>query len=133
VKITEHFYSEEFACKDNTLYPNEWIITRLEPLCDMLERIRIEFAKPIKISSGYRTLNYNRKIGGAQASQHMQGRAADIFIPGVNPSALYNRIKSLHSQGLIILGGIGSYPTFTHIDTRPGNRLSVWTGTRTEN
>ena len=41
-----------------------------------------EFAQqPIIITSGYRCNALNVKVGGAYASQHTLGEAADIFIP----------------------------------------------------
>ena len=37
--------------------------------------------QPIIISSGYRCNQLNIKVGGAYASQHTLGEAADIYIP----------------------------------------------------
>jgi hypothetical protein len=37
---------------------------------------------PLKISSGYRSAQLNKAVGGVSNSQHMKGEAADINIEG---------------------------------------------------
>ena len=79
-----------------------------------LEVLRYELGnKPIEINSGYRTVPYNKAVGGASNSRHIYGRAADIVIDGVNPG-----IVQKHANDLFANGGLGHYNTFTHVDTR---------------
>ena len=48
-----------------------------------LQPLRDLFGWPILVNSGYRCLELNRRIGGAQRSQHCRGEAADIRLaPG---------------------------------------------------
>lgn len=47
----------------------------LQPLRDLLKT-------PIVISSGYRSPEVNRAVGGATNSEHMLGQAADLTVPG---------------------------------------------------
>jgi hypothetical protein len=47
----------------------------------VLESLRAFAGQPIIISSGYRCRQLNVKVGGAYASQHTLGEAADIYIP----------------------------------------------------
>jgi uncharacterized protein YcbK (DUF882 family) len=115
-----------------------WLDARLRPLCETLEVIRAFFGKPVHVNSGYRTPAYNGRLkGAASASQHMQGRAADIVIAGVDPYEVYKGVISLFRAGkLPHLGGLGSYPTFTHVDVRPrpaDNHVAQWYGGRTSN
>lgn len=136
MKVTEHFSVSEFACKDGSSYPVEWIETRLHTLCEVLELVRAEFGAAIRISSGYRTSAYNTKIGGALNSKHVRGEAADIVVVGVGVETVQARIHALYRLGrLPKLGGLGKYSTFTHVDVRPrvGDRLSTWFGARKEN
>ena len=107
-QVTAHFKLKEFACKNS-----EAVIVS-ENLCYVLEAVRAHFGKPVVVNSGYRTPEYNAKIGGAVKSQHMLGMAADIHISGVKPSdvAAYARVL------MPTYGGIGIYSTFTHIDVR---------------
>jgi len=133
VRITQHFRSEEFDCRDGTAYPARWIESRLRPLCEQLELIRAELGgRGISITSGFRTPEYNRSIGGARASQHMDGRAADFVVAGRTPQIVHDRVLAMYNAELLEIGGLGLYPRFTHIDVRQGDRLARWGGSRIE-
>lgn len=88
LRLTPHFTVAEFERSatavanhiDNTV-PSQFI-PALEQLCKtILEPLRAFAQQPIIISSGYRCNALNVKVGGAYASQHTLGEAADIFIP----------------------------------------------------
>ena len=49
-----------------------------EEILHMLDAVRKEYGKPIKINSGYRTEARNKKIGGVPNSSHLKGLAVDI-------------------------------------------------------
>lgn len=62
---------------DNT--PNAEIVNNLEQLVDnILDPLREEYGKPIKVNSGYRSQALNDAVGGSKTSQHKYGLAADI-------------------------------------------------------
>ena len=62
---------------DNT--PTAAVIENLQALCEnVLEPVRRRFGRTI-ISSGYRCEELNRRVGGAEGSQHLRGEAADIY------------------------------------------------------
>lgn len=133
IAVTPHFCLGEFSCHDagGTPYPGHWIEERLRPLCETLEMIREAVGGPVAILSGYRTEAYNRSIGGAKLSQHVQGRAADIRCARLKTPELHMLIDSLYRAGkLPHLGGLGRYVNFVHVDVRQGPRLARWTGTR---
>lgn len=44
----------------------------------VLDPLREAWGKPIRVNSGYRSAELNRKVGGAATSQHLRGEAADI-------------------------------------------------------
>lgn len=130
-RITHNFSMEEFACRDGTPYPSEWVPHRLRPLCLDLEVIRGHIGGPLYITSGYRTPDYNAAIRGARRSQHLEGRAADIFSPASNAQHLSRVIHGLYRRGEFNhIHAIGSYPTFVHVDVRPSSRLVTWGGSR---
>ena len=133
MQITPHFKLSEFQCRDGAPYPERWIASRLRPLCEQLEILRQHLGAPITISSGYRTPEYNRRIGGARQSQHVEGRAADIIVKGIRADRVHALALTLHTNGDLKLGGLGQYPTFTHLDIRPGTRLARWGGSRAKN
>lgn len=127
----------ELACKDGTPYPLEWRASRARDLAIVFERVRAIYNKPVTIGSAYRTPAHNRKVGGAQNSQHVQGRALDLYPPtGVTIAAFQHSVRKLADQmvreGNDLIGGIGYYPTFVHVDIRGGvgSPLIVWWGNR---
>lgn len=76
----------------------------------------------IDIVCGYRTPKTNAALrqnssrtGVAEHSQHMEGHAIDIRVPGVSTVALRDAALSLHA------GGVGYYPVsqFVHVDVGP--------------
>lgn len=74
---------------------------------------------PINVSSGYRSPASNATVGGAKQSYHMRGMACDISHPSKPPSAFQGAARALKR------GGVGSYNTFTHVDTGP---VRTWNG-----
>ncbi|MGL5285927.1 MAG: D-Ala-D-Ala carboxypeptidase family metallohydrolase [Aeromonas sp.] len=80
--------------------------------------VRIHFGKPVTITSGARCVAHNKAVGGASVSQHPQKRALDIKVSGVAPAAVQAWIIETFP-----LVSVGKGETFTHIDTRPGNRV----------
>lgn len=137
MRLTDHFSLAEFAQParhgfQSEPYPREWVNDRLLPLCAALELIRDALRSPITVLSGYRSEAYNRcpAVRGARNSQHVQGRAADIRVPGIAPEAVHEVALVLHEHGTIRLGGLGLYPSWCHVDIRPGKRLARWTGSR---
>jgi uncharacterized protein YcbK (DUF882 family) len=117
-QVSEHFKVKEFAQKD---FRCDKVIVDSE-LINILEDIRAHFNKPVNITSGYRTPEYNAKIGGVKNSQHTKGTAADIKVKGVPARKVQEYLKHKYWDRY----GIGSYLTFTHIDTRA--KKARWRG-----
>jgi uncharacterized protein YcbK (DUF882 family) len=134
MEITSHFSLKEFKQParhglPELPYPEEWITTRLVPLCNQLELIRSALGdKPITIISGYRSLDYNNAIKGSKKSQHMEGLAADIEVKGINALEVHDLIFKLYQDKKIQIGGLGRYNTFTHVDIRNESKLVTWDG-----
>jgi hypothetical protein len=61
---------------DNT--PDADLVDNLRLLAEGLEQVRMLTGFPLEISSGYRSSELNRRVGGAKSSQHTQGLAADF-------------------------------------------------------
>jgi uncharacterized protein YcbK (DUF882 family) len=79
-----------------------------------LEMIRNHFGRPVKVTSGYRCTNYNKQVGGAPDSRHLQGLAVDVVVVGIPPKMVYNFLDHHFPDSF----GLGLYNTFTHVDVR---------------
>ena len=109
-KLSPHFTLGEMT-KSNShpeVYniPSHEAIANLKRLCGWLEVLRERYneryvldqttpgpsylgGEPIRINSGYRSPQLNRKIGGAATSNHLTGCAADIKVAGMEQALRY--------------------------------------------
>lgn len=62
---------------DNAHYP-DWARKLDKTVYDLVIKLQDYSPQPIKVTSGYRTPEHNRKIGGVSKSAHCQGLAVDI-------------------------------------------------------
>jgi uncharacterized protein YcbK (DUF882 family) len=130
-KISPHLTLEEIACHDpeRTPYPAAWRLTRLPPLLTAYELVRGLRDLPVAVLSGYRTKEWNAAVGGAERSQHVEGRALDLKPPeGVAVQDFWEDILRIaHRAGIT---GVGYAPPseggYVHIDIRPSPRLVQW-------
>ena len=113
IQLTPNFNLREFACKgqkcgcENAVKVDPELIRRLQAM-------RNETGKPIKIVSGYRCPTHNRREGGATGSQHLFGRATDIFIVGMPLQEQYDLVEKYFPDG-----GVGTGASWgVHVDTR---------------
>ena len=90
MQLSPHFKLAEFTKSQKAIRngipnrPRQNHIAALKLLCEqVLEPVRQHFGKPVFISSGYRSPELNRAVGGSTRSQHRRGEAADFEIPGV--------------------------------------------------
>lgn len=103
-----NFTPKEIACK------GDGMILIDEPSLDKLQKMRVALGRPMIINSAYRSPEYNKSIGGAPKSQHMQGKAFDIRI-----TDQVSRGDIHHYAKLAGFTGFGDYNSFVHIDTGP--------------
>ena len=115
--LSENFKASEFACKGTGTLPEEGMDPKL---IELLEKIRAHFDAPVLITSGYRSPEHNKAVGGAKNSYHVKGMAADIQVGHTPPSKVYNYLNTFHK------GGLGRYTKFTHVDVRDGK--ARWQG-----
>ena len=89
-QTTPYFTVGEFKCEHcNVSFPVD------DKLVDVLHGIRVYFGKPVYITSGYRCYTQNKIDGGAEYSNHLYGRAADIWISGVTMAQVVNYAKTI--------------------------------------
>jgi uncharacterized protein YcbK (DUF882 family) len=125
MQLTASFHKDEFLCRcgcgANDIAPE--LVNVLQNLHDELSEAYSPRKVRIVITSGVRCLAHNRSIGSNDTSQHVHGTAADIQASvhdskgeweRIDPEEVAFRLEKYHP------GGLGRYPTFTHVDVRTG-------------
>jgi len=77
IQISKNFKLKEFECSHS-----DSVVKLDSILLEKLQLLRDKLNNPINITSGYRTLECNKRVGGSSNSYHMKGMAADIHSPG---------------------------------------------------
>lgn len=96
--------------------------TNLRRLMWKLEALRHKLHdRQLTVTSGFRSVACNRRVGGASNSQHLYGTAADVVAPGVPLCTIAQAARAAGFSG--ILGpGAGGHNDHVHIDSRVENR-----------
>lgn len=99
--------------------PTDDHINNMEQLAEKIfQPIRDHFGIPIHISSGYRSKELNKAIGGSQTSQHSKGQAIDIDMDNtsITNAQIFHWIKSnLEFDQLIWEFGTTKNPDWVHV------------------
>ena len=79
-----------------------------------LDGLRLELGESMQVTSGARCSFWNKRVGGADQSQHLLGRAVDISCP-----------DGVYMRRLLLLAmkhgfSVGVKKHLIHLDTRPG-------------
>lgn len=115
--LSDNFSRREFECSCGCGFDTVDI-----ELVKALQDVRDYFGKPVKISSGCRCPLQNKRVKGSLGSQHMEGRAADFSVAGVQDHDVQAYVKTKYPDKY----GIGCYGYWTHLDTRGG--CARWRG-----
>ncbi|MCG6935325.1 MAG: DUF882 domain-containing protein, partial [Proteobacteria bacterium] len=116
------YIAEELAAIDYVLrdHRNNEVTPIDRRLLDLLNSLQQSVDKQgiFQVISGYRSPETNARLqrntsGVAKRSLHLQGKAIDIRLPGVQLNNLRQAALKLHQ------GGVGYYPAsnFIHVDT----------------
>lgn len=119
MNISKHFRLEEFlrseyATRHNiNMTPPAVVRNNLTALAvNVLDPLRDRARCPIVVTSGYRPVLLNTKIGGSNTSQHVFGEAADIIATKINP---YNLCKMIIDAKLPFDQLIYEFGEWTHV------------------
>ena len=130
-RLSKHFVVEEFDCTDGTKVMKR-DYDGLEYLCrQFLEPLRAKYGS-VSVHSGFRTVSWNRKVGGASRSEHVytihdgNDQAADISCARGTPAQWRNFLAGIRSRKRGGKGGLGLYRTFVHVDIR--DYQANWSG-----
>ena len=96
--------------------PTEVIKNAIALVEEVLDPVRAQYGKPIKVNSGYRCPLKNIAVGGVAHSQHLLGEAADV-VPIENGKLKIENLQRL--ARIIVENGkfdqLILYPTFIHV------------------
>ena len=100
------FSPEEIACRgDGAIRINAAALDKLQALRDRL-------GVPLIVHSAYRSPDYNRQIGGAKHSMHLQGAAFDISMANHEPDSFEAAARKVGFTGF----GFYHRQNFMHVD-----------------
>ena len=119
-RYTKNFTVDEFASKDGLEKD-----ARMHPEFMLnLQNLRDDFDYPMTITSGIRSPDHNKAVGGAALSMHLTRpcEACDVAIIDWSPSARHRFLKLAFANGF---KGIGISRNFIHLDMRVA--VSLWT------
>jgi len=100
--------------------PDEWVTENLrQTAVNVFQPVRECLGVPIHVSSGYRSAELNKAIGGSVRSQHVEGRAldldADVF-GGCTNSEIFECIReNVEFDQLIWEFGDQDNPDWVHV------------------
>jgi len=100
--------------------PDDWVTENLRQVAiNIFQPLRECLGVPIYVSSGYRSPELNKAIGGSKRSQHMEGRAldldADVYGKCTNAD-IFNYIReNLEFDQLIWEFGDQDNPDWVHV------------------
>jgi zinc D-Ala-D-Ala carboxypeptidase len=87
--LTPHFTLEEFIASQTAArlglpnMPTGQERANVQRTAEMMEKVRTILGdRPVLISSGYRSPQVNKAVGGSEKSAHMSGLAVDFTVPG---------------------------------------------------
>jgi uncharacterized protein YcbK (DUF882 family) len=124
-EFTSYFARERKGVKNSL--PSQLLWKNIVPALRIVDELRDSFGKSCTILSSYRSPDYNKAVGGASSSQHLEFTALDIAFDGISPQRVYDRLLEWRKAGKFT-GGLGLYLSsgFVHIDTR--GRNATWKG-----
>ena len=126
--LAEMTVSQEAARSGLKNAPDAIQTESLMQLCaNVLEPLRARLKRPIIVSSGFRSVTINRRIGGSESSQHCKGQAADILVPGMTPDEVCTLIIKM---GLPFDQLISEFGSWTHVSYGPRHRQQALTAYR---
>lgn len=110
--MTPHFSKDELACKCCGHAPMS------AEFMNILEKVRVQYGKPMPVSSGYRCPKHNQSVSNSGPNgPHTTGRAVDILVSGGNAMELLRVILAHGSKwGLGIQQKGDVRARFIHID-----------------
>ena len=135
--LTDHFTADDYSINQTS---NVTLTQESYEHALMLEEFRQWLKRPIVVHAWYRTSSYNKKVGGASSSSHLNGLATDWhtnititeekFIKYAKKwkeiCAIHNGVgeAGLYTWGMHLGSHVKYSKTFYHWDSRSGKQIN---------
>ena len=90
----EYFKKDEFTCKCGCGLNNMNL-----KVVKIADDVREHFGKPAIVTSGSRCEKHNKEVGGVSNSRHLQGKAIDMYVQGIDGGELLKYLQTLVNAG----------------------------------
>lgn len=93
--MTPHFSLAELTYTDHREFDNTpppEVMPNLQRVALLMEQVRDVLARPIFVTSGYRSKQVNDAVGSKDTSQHRLGCAVDFKCAGLTPDQIVRKI-----------------------------------------
>jgi len=118
-QITYHFSEEELRCRCGCgllLFDTKTMAG--------IEYMRARYDRPGHVLSGTRCPKHNASVGGVGDSQHLYGKAVDIYFDDIPVDSM---IKAARMAGFTRIGAYyDSNPPFVHVDSAEDAPQEEW-------
>ena len=98
--------------------PTQEQINNIINLAQALDKVRDHYNKPMIVHSWLRPAEYNKLIGGARASKHIEGSAIDFSIDGLQAGQIQSELEK--RKDIWPYRGERGTPTWVHLDLGAG-------------
>lgn len=133
-KLGENFTLDEFV-KTATGFENipdaNAVANLRELVSKILQPLRTALAKPVVITSGYRSAPVNLAVGGSSTSQHLTGQAADFYVSGMTNAEIISSIRNLNLPYDQLIDEQLNGKKWIHVSYKPFGRKQ-WMTARTD-
>ena len=120
--LSEHFNHQDFFCRCEACKASKEYKIHLG-LVGVLEALAVKLNKPIKIKMAFRCEAENERLGGGRKSFHLRGKAAHIYVEGMQPQELFKHLREIEDvKGL----GLNLDDGTVHVDLRPVPEREEW-------
>lgn len=126
MNVSPNFTLEQFARSETAarmgreiVVPQEYVPNVIRLATELLEPLQAALQTRLVVLSGYRPPWLNAAVGGAEKSEHLEGRAADVMAAGWPPEAVAAEFLRL---GLDFDKCIFEFGSWVHLGVAPAGR-----------
>ena len=125
--LSKYFTVKEVTQGDRRLIPQKDSSEekKIFILAEFLDKVQADWGRPMGVTSWYRRPGMNAAVGGAEDSQYLPGKAADIYTLEGSPREFEPCLDEQAWSDRALGYGVASGKGFTHLDLRKG-RIRWW-------